>query len=916
MSSINKLRWWLAPALFAGVLCCLFWRSFLPGVVHFNNDAPLGMLSSDWLQPNLSGQWDDLNYLGSNAGSASLDVVTLIRWALGPVGCAKFVAAIALWVLGTGAFFLFRALKLSPLATVLGALAAMLNSTFFSTACWGVASQEIAAGMIYFAAALVVGCQSTTPMLVRWTRLILAGLCVGMNVMEAADIGALYSILIALFVFVHALVDGEGTVLKKAFIGIGRVAVVAAFAGFIAYQAVFSLIGIGISGVAGTAQDTETKAGRWDWATQWSLPKAETVGLIVPGLFGYKMDTPKDMQPALQDAYASGVYWGGMGRDPNIDRYFDSGSQGQQPSGYMRFTGGGNYCGILVFLVAGWALAQSLRRQNSIFPGNQKHMILFLGVVTLLCLLLSWGRFAPFFYKIPYNFIPYFSTIRNPAKFLNFFSWALAIVFAYGVHGLNRRYLNITAMKTASMGDQVKNWWAKAGSFDRKWTFASAGLLVASALGWMIYSAQKSGLIEYLQKVGFGGTDPAQENSAAAIANFSIGQAGWFLVLFAIALGLLLLVIAGYFNGPRAKTGAVLLGCFLLFDMGRANLPWLVHWDYKQKYEVGSLNPVVDFLRKKPYENRVAYCLPAPLSTPQQFSLFDELYKIEWMQHHFPYYNIQSLDLVQNPRPPADMMQYEQAFQLRFRPAPNGGYEIVPESFPLAARKWQLTNTRYLLGPAGFLDELNQTMDPVQHRFQTIQRFQIVPKPGIERPVRLEELTAVPKADGDYALFEFTGALPRAKVYSNWQVNTNDEANLKTLADLNFDPAKTVLISTPKPELPAAATNDNSGSVDYQSYVSKHIVLSAKTTAPSVLLLNDKFDPQWRVTVDGRPAELLRCNFMMRGVYLPAAGTHTVDFQFQLPQRPLYVTLAAISIGIALCGFLAFSTWKRQTVSA
>ena len=29
--------------------------------------------------------------------------------------------------------------------------------------------------------------------------------------------------------------------------------------------------------------------------------------------------------PALQDAYKGGDYWGGIGRDPDIDRYFDSG---------------------------------------------------------------------------------------------------------------------------------------------------------------------------------------------------------------------------------------------------------------------------------------------------------------------------------------------------------------------------------------------------------------------------------------------------------------------------------------------------------------------------------------------------------------------------------------------------------------
>ena len=72
-------------------------------------------------------------------------------------------------------------------------------------------------------------------------------------------------------------------------------------------------------------------------------------------------------------------------------------------------------------------------------------MIWFWAVVMLLCLLLAWGRFAPF-YAMLYQ-LPYFSTIRNPAKFLIFFSFALVIIFAYGVHALNRRYLDVAAMK-------------------------------------------------------------------------------------------------------------------------------------------------------------------------------------------------------------------------------------------------------------------------------------------------------------------------------------------------------------------------------------------------------------------------------------------------------------------------------------
>jgi uncharacterized membrane protein YfhO len=123
------------------------------------------------------------------------------------------------------------------------------------------------------------------------------------------------------------------------------------------------------------------------------------------------------------------------------------------------------------------------------------------------------------------------------------------------------------------------------------------------------------------------------------------------------------------------------------------------------------------------------------------------------------------------------------------------------------------------------------------------------------------------------------------------------------------------LISTPEKNLPAAATNENSGSVEFKSYAPKHIVLTAQAAAPSVLLLNDRYDANWRVTVDGEPAPLLRCNYLMRGVYLPA-GTHTVDFYFSLPSKPLYVTLTAIFSGILLSGLLVFLTRKPQTSAA
>src|SRR5439155_1508593 len=66
--------------------------------------------------------------------------------------------------------------------------------------------------------------------------------------------------------------------------------------------------------------------------------------------------------------------------------------------------------------------------------------------------LLEFGRYAPF-YQFVYM-LPYFSTIRNPAKFTHPFNWSLVILFAYGIHGLCRRYLAGVLPLSSSQGER------------------------------------------------------------------------------------------------------------------------------------------------------------------------------------------------------------------------------------------------------------------------------------------------------------------------------------------------------------------------------------------------------------------------------------------------------------------------------
>jgi hypothetical protein len=147
--------------------------------------------------------------------------------------------------------------------------------------------------------------------------------------------------------------------------------------------------------------------------------------------------------------------------------------------------------------------------------------------------------------------------------------------------------------------------------------------------------------------------------------------------------------------------------------------------------------------------------------------------------------------------------------------------------------------------------------------------------------------------------------LPRAKLYSNWQVSTNDQATLKELASAAFNPEQKVLVADPLPAAGASgAANQSGGTLQFVSYEPKRIMLQAEASKPAVLLLNDRFDPNWNVSVDGKSEKVLRCNYLMRGVYLQP-GSHTVEFRFAPPVGPLYVSIAAVVLGLCLCGFLA-----------
>ncbi len=254
----------------------------------------------------------------------------------------------------------------------------------------------------------------------------------------------------------------------------------------------------------------------------------------------------------------------------------------------------------------------------------------------------------------------------------------------------------------------------------------------------------------------------------------------------------------------------------------------------------------------------------------------------------FPYNNIQSLEMVQEPRVAVDKETFMKALPL------DNLFNLI--------RMYELSNTRYLLGPLGgvFMKQLELT----GKQYRDLKTFNFAPKRP-DASGQAVDWTTVEDPNGQLAVIEFTGALPRAKLFPYWQANAGDDDTLHALASPAFDPRQSVFVADSIPAPGAANTNQPAGTVEIKpNYRSKFMELEADVKVPSVLLLTERFNPKWKVWVDGKPENVLRCDFILRGVYLPP-GKHDVVFKFSAPTKTFYVSLAAIALGLILCLWLA-----------
>jgi membrane protein YfhO len=297
--------------------------------------------------------------------------------------------------------------------------------------------------------------------------------------------------------------------------------------------------------------------------------------------------------------------------------------------------------------------------------------------------------------------------------------------------------------------------------------------------------------------------------------------------------------------GSAVRFVPVLLIAIFVADVGRINSKFMFLVDVPQK-SAGKNTPVMDFLLKQPGNYR-----SSPMS--------------------------------------GDPMPYAAVgipVMFTSSPVQQQRWQDFLDSFNFASPMLDIMNVKYLVYDAA---QYQQEQASMGNKFV---------------PVYLSP-------DGVEIVLENKKVLPKGwLVPSVIQVQEPRQA-LSIIQSPDFIPQSLAIVEKAAPVAldPPGIFTPPAGEVSLEKYEGELIRFKANVSRNALLVTGEKYANGWKATVDGRPAEIQRVNYVQRGVYL-TPGVHEVSFVFDPLSFKLgkWLTLGSFMVFALMLGW----EWRRK----
>ncbi|MCI1958144.1 MAG: YfhO family protein [Clostridia bacterium] len=142
-------------------------------------------------------------------------------------------------------------------------------------------------------------------------------------------------------------------------------------------------------------------------------------------------------------------------------------------------------------------------------------------------------------------------------------------------------------------------------------------------------------------------------------------------------------------------------------------------------------------------------------------------------------------------------------------------------------------------------------------------------------------------------------ASPRVYFANNFVVKGTENEILEAMKDKYLPNTAFVLSKDNGSLLSKESESSNESKVLSYSNEDNCVVIKANAKAGSMLVLNDYYTNGWKAYINGKKTDILKVNYLFRGVVIPKDGTYKIVFKYE-------PTTLYIEIGISGIGFVCF----------
>jgi hypothetical protein len=479
-----------------------------------------------------------------------------------------------------------------------------------------------------------------------------------------------------------------------------------------------------------------------------------------------------------------------------LDPYFFGGNPGSVEHGAGSLIEMSAYLGILPLALAFYAL------------DRHEWRVYFLTALGAVGLLLALGKYTPL-YLIVYR-LPLFGAVRAPARFLELFVFAMALLAGFGVDQLRRNCEQKFRTRVTRTDSGLAITGASESSKIPKVRILVVGSLAIAAIAVIgLWSAPRAG-IHLSETLRLAAENPALVMTALFLAAGTVvlmmWERGWFSERVRLALTLGVVIVDLLFFGVNFRSNQVTAPT--IYEEPTKNATFLMQApDASTYYWAQNETKLASYLQKGALDDYVRLSgAGLRQSLPMRFG-------VRSMQGY-------------GTEPPVytDLVQVVEARDTLDRPA---------------AALLALFGDSFVLSGQGLATDV------------------------LERIQRTGQVNLYRNKQGAFV----------GRTYVAWDARYF-ESGAAVVRALSQGVSNAGLVRLEGTTGVPAKVNDAQGSAIVEKAEPEDVVIGVETTQPGWLVLNDTYYPGWRATVDGQPTEILRANALVRAVGIEAGTHH------------------------------------------